>query len=125
MVSNSSRNCSGRSILAPKPRPRTPGEIAFLELGPGAQRWLTEAGATGVVRVRAKMARAVELAALLGGEVIDTALDMAAEARRFADGDLASIADHLAAVGALGESCRADEAHSVQPGTGGWNGFGQ
>jgi hypothetical protein len=71
------------------------------------------------------MAHAVELAALLGNELIDTALDMAAEAGRFADGDLASIADHLAAVGALGEVARADEAHSVQPGTAGWNGFGR
>ena len=71
------------------------------------------------------MARAVELAALLGDDLIDTALDMAAEAGRFADGDLASIADHLAAVGALGEVGRADEAHSVQPGTGGWNVFGR
>ena len=93
--------------------------------GPGAERWLTEAGASGTVRVRAKMGHAVELAALLGAEVIDTALDMAAEAGRFADGDLASIADHLAAVGALGEVARADEAHSVQPGTAGWNGFGR
>jgi hypothetical protein len=49
---------------------------------------------------------------------------MAAEAGRFADGDLASIADHFAQVGALGEITRADEAHSVQPGTSGWNAFG-
>ena len=47
---------------------------------------------------------------------------LAAEAGRFADGDLASIADHIAAVGALGEVTRADEAHSVQPGTTGWAG---
>jgi hypothetical protein len=40
-------------------------------------------------------------------------------------GDLAPIADHLAQVGALGQTCRADEAHSVQPGTAGWNGFGR
>jgi len=116
---------AGRSILAPKPKPRTPGEIAFLHIGPGAERWLTEAGAIGTVRIRAKMAHAVELAALLGDEVIDTALDMAAEVGRFADGDLASIADHLAAVGALGEVAHSDETHSVQPGTGGWSGFGR
>ena len=115
----------GRAILAPKPKPRTASEIAFLGLGPGAERWLTEAGAIGAVRIRAKMGRAVELAALLGPEVINTALDMAAEAGRFADGDLASIADHLAQVGALGEVARADEAHSVQPGTAGWTGFGR
>jgi hypothetical protein len=111
---------AGRSILAPKPKPRTPGEIAFLHIGPGAERWLTEAGAIGTVRIRAKMAHAVELAALLGDELIDTALDMAAEAGRFADGDLASIIDHLAAERAPGEVVTADEAHSVQPGTAGW-----
>jgi hypothetical protein len=55
---------AGRSVLAPRPKPRTPGEIAFLHLGPGAERWLTEAGATGAARIRAKMARTVELAAL-------------------------------------------------------------
>jgi transposase len=115
----------GRAILAPKPKPRTPAEIAFLQLGPGAERWLTEAGATGAQRIRAKMAHAVELSALLGQDLIDTALDMAAEAGRFADGDLASIADHLAALGALGQVARADEAHSVQPGTGGWDGLGR
>jgi transposase len=115
----------GRSVTAPRPRPRTGAEVAFLGIGPGAERWLTEAAAAGTVRVRAKMGHAVELAALLGAEVIDTALDMAAEAGRFADGDLAAIADHVAAVGALGEVTRADEAHSVQPGTGGWEAFGR
>ena len=115
----------GRSVSAPRPRPRTPAEVAFLGIGPGAERWLTEAAAAGTVRVRAKMGHAVELAALLGADVIDTALDMAAEAGRFADGDLASIADHVAAVGALGELTRADETHSVQPGTGGWEAFGR
>lgn len=115
----------GRSILAPKPKPRTAAEIAFLAIGPGAHRWLTEAGAIGTVRIRAKMAHAVELAALLDADTVDTALDMAAEAGRFAEGDLASIADHLAQVGALGEVTRADEAHSVQPGTAGWEGFGR
>ncbi len=27
----------------PKPKPRTAGEIAFLDLGPGAHKWLVEA----------------------------------------------------------------------------------
>ncbi len=115
----------GRSILAPKPKPRTAAEIAFLAIGAGAHRWLTEAGAIGTVRIRAKMAHAVELAALLGADMVDTALDMAAEAGRFAEGDLACIADHLAQVGALGEVTRVDETHSVQPGTAGWDGLGR
>lgn len=115
----------GRAITAPRPRPRTPAEIAFLQIGPGAERWLTDAAATGAARIRAKMGHALELAALLGSDVIDTALDMAAEAGRFSDGDLASIADHVAALGTLGEVTRADEAHSVQPGTGGWDAYGR
>ena len=48
----------------------------------------------------------------------------AAIAGRFADGDLASIIDHLAADRAPGELVIADEAHSAQPGTAGWAGFG-
>ena len=43
------------------------------------------------------MARAVELAALVGVDAVDDALGLAAMAGRFADGDLASILDHLAA----------------------------
>jgi hypothetical protein len=58
----------GRHVHAPKPKPRTPGEIAFLALGEGAHRWLVEAGAAGANRVRAKMTRAVELAHLVGAE---------------------------------------------------------
>jgi transposase len=70
----------------PKPRARTPEEIAFLELGEGARRWLIEAGATGVVKVRSKMRRAVELAAALGTAPVEEALGLAAIAGRFNDG---------------------------------------
>ena len=66
------------------------------------------------------MARAVELAAVVGTEKTDAALGLAAIAGRFADGDLASVIDHLAAEGAPGEVVIADEAHSAQPGTSGW-----
>jgi len=45
---------------------------------------------------------------------------LAAIAGRFADGDLASIIDHLAAEREIGEVVIADEAHSAQPGTAGW-----
>ena len=41
-------------------------------------------------------------------------------AGRFADGDLASVIDHLAAEREIGEVVIADEAHSAQPGTAGW-----
>jgi hypothetical protein len=46
-------------------------------------------------------------------------------AGRFADDDVARIADYITAGRAAGEVVSADEAHSAQPGTAGWNGFGQ
>ena len=95
-------------------------EAAFLAIGDGAQRWLAEAAASGAARIRSKMARAVELAAVVGAGKVDAALGLAAIAGRFADGDLASIIDHLAAERAPGEVVIADQAHSAQPGTSGW-----
>lgn len=109
----------------PKVRPRTPAEVAFLALGEGARRWLVEAAATGVVRIRTKMARAVELAAVLDAGRVDAALGLAAIAGRFAEDDLASICDHLARCGSPDDVVRLDEAHSAQPDTGGWEVFGQ
>ncbi|WP_188197831.1 Mu transposase domain-containing protein [Nonomuraea sp. SYSU D8015] len=53
---------NGRSVHQPNPGPRSEAEVAFLGIGPGAKRWLTEAGRAGALRIRAKMARAVELA---------------------------------------------------------------
>ena len=81
----------------PKLKPRTEAEATFLAIGDGAQRWLAEAAASGAARIRCKMARAVELAAAVGAGKVDTALGLAAIVGRFADGDLASIIDHLAA----------------------------
>ncbi|NUK01111.1 hypothetical protein [Streptomyces lunaelactis] len=66
-------------------------------IGPGAGRWLKEAGPAGAVRIRAKMARAVELATVMGSDSVDLALGLAATAGRFADDDLLSILEHLAA----------------------------
>ena len=109
----------------PKVRPRTPEEVAFLGLGEGAHRWLVEAGASGATMVRAKMARAVELAAVVGADRVDEALGLAAIAGRFAEHDLASILDHLAGAGAPTDVVAADENHSAQPGTGPWGRFGQ
>jgi hypothetical protein len=65
----------------PRPRPR------FWPSGPVPQAWLIEAAAAGTVRVRAKMAAAVELAALVGRSEVDAALGVAA-AGRFAKEDL-------------------------------------
>jgi len=115
----------GNGPKAPKATPRSEPERAFLALGPGAERWLIEAAAVGAQRVRSKMARAVELAALVDVDTVDDALGLAAMAGRFADGDLASIIDHLAAGGAGPEVVRADESHSAQPGTAAWKDLGR
>jgi Mu transposase, C-terminal domain len=110
----------GNGPCRPRPRPRTEAEAAFLAIGDGAQRWLAEAAACGAARIRSKMARAVELAAVVGADKVDAALGLAAIAGRFADGDLASIIDHLAAEREIGQVVIPGEAHSAQPGTAGW-----
>lgn len=107
----------------PTPRAVTPGEKAFLALGSGAHAWLVEAAAVGAARVRAKMADAVELAALLGAETVDAALGVAATAGRFAEADLLSIVEHRATGASGADLVHADETHSVQPGTATWAGF--
>jgi hypothetical protein len=114
----------GNGPRQPEPKPRTEAEAAFLAIGEGAHRWLTEAAAAGASRVRSKMARAVELAAVVGDGTVDAALGLAAVAGRFADGDLASIIDHLTAEGPAGDVVIADEAHSAQPGTSAWSRLG-
>jgi len=116
---------AGRGSRSARLRLVAPDEIAFLALGAGAQTWLVEAAASGTVRVRSKMARAVELAALVGTEPVVAALALAARAGRFAEADLASILDHLAGGVVEAGLARADEAFSVQAGTGAWAGFGR
>ncbi|MGW7063604.1 hypothetical protein ACWGHM_34605 [Streptomyces sp. NPDC054904] len=115
----------GRGIHQPRLQPRSEAEIAFVDIGPGAGRWLKEAGAAGGTRIRAKMARAVELATILGNDRVDQALGLAATAGRFADDDLLSILGHIADSKPAGEVVRADEAHSVQNGTIAWQALGQ
>ena len=83
----------------PSPRPASPEEAAFLGLGPGAERWLVLAAASGAERIRTKIRRATELAMLVGSGQVERALGLAAEAGRFADGDLESIVDHLRLLG--------------------------
>ncbi len=105
-------------------RPRTDAEGAFLAIGEGAALWLSEAGAAGTARVRAKMAGAVSLAALHGAVVLDRALGHAAVTGRFGDGDLASIIAHLASAPAE-HWHSAGESASLAAGTGAWEGFGR
>ena len=104
-----------------QPKATNAAETAFLALGDGARMWLIEAGATGAARVKAKMADAVELAALHGVERVDWALGHAATFGRFGDGDVASI---LAAQ-PTSDHRRASGDHSLQDGTAAWEGFGQ
>jgi hypothetical protein len=106
-------------------RPADDAERAFLALGDGAERWLREACASGVARIRSKMADACELAALFGSALVDRALGMAALAGRFAERDLASIVEHLDRRDPVDSLVVADAAHSVQPGTAAWDGFGR
>jgi transposase len=114
----------GNGPRQPRPRPRTAAEEAFVGLGGGAARWLTEAAAAGAQRIRSKMARAVELATVVGAARVDEALGLAAIAGRFGDDDLPAILDHLSMAGPAGELVTADEAHSAQPGTSGWAALG-
>ena len=108
----------------PRVKAVTAAEAAFLAIGDGARAWLTEAAAAGATRVRAKMAEAVELAALAGTAAVDAALGTAALAGRFGDGDLLSITGYQASTTAAGPVTVADEAYSAQPGTSAWAGFG-
>jgi len=111
----------GNGPRAPRPKPRTAGDVAFLALGAGAERWLVEAAAAvGAQRIRTKMASAVELAAVVGTAQIDAALILAATAGRFDDAALVSISDHVTAGRPQLELVRADEQHSAQPGTSAW-----
>ncbi|WP_367621030.1 IS21 family transposase [Streptomyces olivoreticuli] len=109
----------------PKPKPVNEQEKAFLELGPGAKSWLIEASAAGTTRIRVKMAAAVELAALVSAAEVDIALGLAATAGRFDEGDLMSIVQHRRHGARPADLVVADEAHSVQPGTSAWAGFGR
>jgi hypothetical protein len=83
------------------------------------RRALAEADAAGASRVRSKMTRAVQLAALHGTEPVDRALGQAAAADRFADGDLPALLAHQATA-APGEASRAGESRTLAQGTGGW-----
>lgn len=104
--------------LARQPKARSAAEAQFLAIGDGAGLWLAEAAA-GSGRVRAKMAGAVQLAALHGAVAVDRALGEAAAAGRFADRDLASILAHQAAA-ADGEPSRAGERATLAQGTRAW-----
>lgn len=109
-----------RPETAERPAKATnPAEAAFLAIGEGARRWLTEAAAVGARGIEARMAEAVGLARVAGEVRVDEALGLAAFAGRFAAGDLASILDAR-----RDTPRRADPATSLQPGTGRWAALG-
>ncbi len=106
--------------LHPKPKPASPEEAAFLALGSGAERWLILAAASGAERIRTKIRRATELAMLVGSDQVERALGLAAEAGRFADGDLESIVDHLRLLGERSSERLEPDDDTLQPGTSAW-----
>ena len=105
--------------LGRRPTPASAAEAEFLAIGDGARTWLVEAAA-GAGRMKVKMAQAVELARLHGCTRVDWALGCAAMFGRFTEGDLASIL----AAHPPGQRRRADDAHSLQPGTAAWGRLG-
>jgi hypothetical protein len=111
--------------LARTPRPKTKAEAQFLALGEGAALWLVEAAAAGCSRMRAKMAQAVDLAALHDPATVDRALGQAATASRFGHGDLAAILAHHATNTAGTTAHRAGEGNSLAQGTASWAGLGE
>jgi hypothetical protein len=66
-------------VLERGPRASSTGEHEFLKLGPGAEAWLKAAAAAGTSR-RSKLAEAVDLGKLHGGEAVEEALRACAEA---------------------------------------------
>jgi hypothetical protein len=109
--------------LERKPRARNADEKAFLAIGPGAESWLIGAAAAGASRVRRKLAEAVDLAKLHGAAEVDEALRAAANAGRFADGDVAAILAHRGGE-VIAFPTRASEQQSLQRSTAAWEGFG-
>jgi transposase len=111
--------------LERRPKARGEDERAFLAIGQGAERWLRRGAAEGVVRLRRKMAEAVDLSKIHGSDTVNQALEACARAGRFADGDLARILAHQQRAG--GELVlfpgRSEES-SLQASTRAWEGFG-
>ena len=113
--------------LERRPRAHSQDEKQFLQIGPGAERWLRRAAAEGAPRLRRKLAEAVDLSKLHGAEQVNRALDTCANAGRFADGDLARILAHQQRAGAGGEVVLfpgRSEDSSLQASTKAWEGFG-
>jgi hypothetical protein len=99
-------------------------EETFLAIRPGAEAWLIAAAAAGASRIRRKLAEPVDLAKLHGSRQVDEALRAAADAGRFADGDLAAILAHHGGE-VIAFLTRAPEQRSLQRSTAAWEGYGR
>ena len=110
---------------ARRPKATSHAETAFLQIGPGAELWLSGACAAGVDRVPSKMARIVELAVIRGRRVVNQALETAAVNSRYQWGDVESIIEFIDRAGVPAHTVAPEglEAVSTQPGTGVWDGF--
>ena len=106
------------------PRAKNLRDAEFLGLGEGARLWLVEAAAAGTVRMRVKMAAAVQLGRLFSPAEVDWALGHAAVHGRFAEADLASILDHHHQQRTRNRDHRASEDRSLTQGTTGWAQYG-
>jgi transposase len=111
--------------LARRPRARNSEEREFLQIGEGAERWLTRAAADGTQRIRRKMAEAIDLAKLHGAGPVNDALARCATYGRFADGDLASVLAHQQTATVVALPTRPSEDRSLQRSTRSWEGFGR
>ncbi len=72
-------------------RPRTPTELAFLSLGPIAERFLRAAAAAGTLRLEHELAELVALEAAWGRPLLLQALERATRFRRFKAADVRAI----------------------------------
>ena len=72
-------------------RPRTAAELAFLSLGPVAERFLRAAAAAGTPRLERELAEIVALEAAWGQPVLLQALERATRFRRFKATDVRAI----------------------------------
>ncbi len=83
----------GRAATAPVRaiRPRTPAEIAFLDLGPVAAAFLRAAAAAGTSRLATELAAIADLERSHGREPLLAALERALAYRRFRAADIRSI----------------------------------
>jgi hypothetical protein len=72
-------------------RPRTPAELAFLDLGPVAEAFLRAAAAAGTTKLPSELATISDLERSHGREALVAALERALAHRRFRAADIRSI----------------------------------